>query len=210
MTRPITLLLALVLLVFNAAGLEAASAAEFHSAASSTTLTGSQVGTISFTAGSGSGSVSCTVASFSGSTTAKTVSAWTLTPKYEGCKDGFGRTAHLTILGDYHLTPARPTEEAVGHITGTIVIHETPGGGLGECTIETHSQTVNGFSYHNGSDALGFYVDITLNSTNVVSTTSGGLFNCGLSNGTHTGGSLTGVSRVRGSNGGVATSVWVE
>jgi hypothetical protein len=195
----------------SAVAASAAGAAEFHSASAGTALKGTQVGNHVFTVGSGFGSIKCTTANFTGTATNKTEKDQTITPEYKGCTDSFGRTADVNVgTAKYTFTPAAPTTPAVVHVTGTITIQITPGGGLGECNVTIGAQEDNGIEYHNKEEGGVKYVEVTTNTTNVVSTTSGGLFNCGVSNGTHTGGSYTGVSVTRGTVSGVPTSIWVE
>lgn len=198
-------------LVMNALIASAAGAAEFHSSSESVNLTGSQVGNHVFTAGAGFGSVKCTSVSLNGFKFTKTEFDQTFSPTYGICTDSFGRLVDVNVgTTGYRFTAALPTLGGSVHLVhGSITLRVTAGGGLGECVVTIGEQTNNGIEYHNKEEGGVKYIEITTNTTNIVSTTSGGIFNCGVSNGTHTGGSYMGVTALKGTAGGVPTSIWV-
>src|SRR5215203_3750241 len=175
-------------LAMSAMVASAAQAIEFHSTAAHTILTGEQTTSHKFTVGSGFGAITCTTAKFTGTTTATTEASQKITPEYKGCKDSFGRTAHVTVSATYTFTPpAVATGEANVHLNGS---------GTVICDVKVETQTNNGIVYHNVASG----VETTTNTTNVKTTTSGASLNCGVSDGAHTGGSYTGNSVVKGTD----------
>lgn len=75
------------------------------------------------------------------------------------------------------------------HLTGEIVFTVTSSPTVVACTIVTKAQTNNGISYHNVANGD---VTMTTNITNLISTTAGGFFNCGIANGEHKEGTYVG------------------
>jgi len=199
MNRKIKVLVALVAcFAMSAVAASAASAVEFHAGEAHTILKGNQTGSHSFTVGSGFGAISCKVAKFSGTTSATTETSQVITPEYKECSDSFGRIVHVTINATYRFTPpASATAAAEVHVEGTGFTIEVTSAGAIVCTIKVPAQTNNNIVYHNIANGD---VETTTTTNNVTTETSGGLLNCGVSNGHHTGGSYTGNTILEGQN----------
>ncbi|HEX6154283.1 MAG TPA: hypothetical protein VFZ19_12250, partial [Solirubrobacterales bacterium] len=93
-------------------------------------------------------------------------------------------------------TPKTTTGEAEVHVLKAFTFTITAGGGLGECKVEIPAQTVGGIVYHNLGGTNG--VTVTTESKGVDSVTSGGFFNCGISNGAHAEGTYNGETTMKG------------
>ncbi|HKH63859.1 MAG TPA: hypothetical protein VKA35_00185 [Solirubrobacterales bacterium] len=200
MTRKIKALgLALVASLAMSALVASAAQAEFHSTTAHTILIGNQTTTHKFTVGSGFGAITCKKAEFTGTSTVTTETSQVITPHYKECTDSFGRTAHVTVSAGTvfrFTTPVKTTEAAEVHFEGTITIEVTNGSGVVICDVHITSQTNNNIIYHNVASG----VEVTTNTTNVATTTSGGSLNCGVSDGAHTGGSYTGNTLTKGTD----------
>jgi hypothetical protein len=166
------------------------ASAQFTSNKEHTIISGTQkAGTNdNFTAGEGFGGITCANATFSGTKVNKSESTMTITPVYENCIDSFGRTVHT------HTTETQTWTTGAGgglyHRSGSKTLTITSGGTT-VCTVSfVMPQTDNGLTYHNLGGTAG--VEVIVNTTNVRTTTSGGFFNCGVSNGEHTTGTVTG------------------
>lgn len=189
-----------------------AQAIEFHSSAENTTLMGSQVGNHEWTVGSGFGAIKCKTATFAGTAKLKTESTELLTPVYKECTDSLGRIVHITASQQNKFTPPTSmTGLSVEHREGELTISITSGGKQ-ICHVLIKTQTSNGIGFHNAvnSGTSRKHLVITTNTTNTVSITIGGFFNCGLPDGAHTGGSYTGTTTLSGTAGGVPVDIWVE
>jgi hypothetical protein len=176
----------------------AAQGAEFHSSLEHTEIHGSQIGTHVFTVGGGFGNITCEEATFSGTSAAKTTSEVTVVPSYNKCRESaFGSAVTVTCLECGYLF----TANGVVHVEGEFLLHTGTG-----CTIHIKKQTLEtGTTYDNGPSDIVVTTDIT---NRVVSTTEGGFFACGISNGEHREGSYTGETTVTGTgtnNEGTAT-----
>jgi hypothetical protein len=200
MSRKIKALgLALVAALALTAVMASAASAQFTSNKEHTIIKGTQEGSHVFTAGEGFGGISCSVATFAGTATTKNDADQTITPTYSGCKDSFGRTVDVDNTG---LTYTFTANTNVGgtsdvHVSGGMTLTVTNGSGTVICTVVIKSpQTDNGITYDNLGGTNG--VRTTTNATNVISTTSGGALNCGVSNGEHKTGKYTGTTIVKG------------
>jgi hypothetical protein len=185
--------LALVAALALTAVMASAASAQFTSNKEHTILSGSQkTGTNDvFTAGEGFGGITCENATFSGTAVNKSESSQEITPSYSNCKDSFGRTVDPTVTATFTFTPSGKV-----HVMGHIVLHITSGGST-ICTVTIGEQSeINGITYTNLGGTKG--VETTTHSTNVKNTTSGGFFNCGISNGEHTAGTYDGTAVVTG------------
>jgi hypothetical protein len=183
---PVVLVAALIVLALPAAG-----QAQFTSTKEHTILSGSQkTGTNDvFVAGAGFGGITCENATYSGTSAFKSESTQVVTPTYSNCKDSFGRTVDIDNKElTYMLTSGAVKGEAVG--SGEITLTMTSGGSV-ICTVVLNSgPPANGITYKNLGGTSG--IEVTVHATNIVSTTSGGFFNCGVSNGEHTEGTYDG------------------
>jgi hypothetical protein len=171
-----------------------------------TVIHGVQEGSHSFTAGSGFGSITCTTATFAGNSPTGTSTELTITPTYSGCSDSFGRTVDVTMEGcDYKFTT--PTFVSSGTYSGlvdlacptghSVTVHVTSGG-TSVCTVTIHAQTGLGSNHYTNKAGNPDDVTVTTDITNLHTTTEGGFFNCGVSNGEHTDGSYVGNTTVTG------------
>jgi hypothetical protein len=103
---------------------------------------------------------------------------------YSKCKDVFERTVDADNSGLTYTF----TTNGTAHLSGGMTLTVTSSGSV-VCTIVIASpQTNNGISYHNLGGTSG--LRLTMNSTDLITTTSGGFFNCGVSNGEHQGGTI--------------------
>jgi hypothetical protein len=188
-----------------AASSGSASAAEFHSEVAHAQISGSQVGTDSFTLNAGTWK--CTELAYSGTqATEATSSEITVTPKYGGCT-AFGFIgATIDVNGcDYRFTPnANPylhiscSEKPIEVTTAT-------------CTVTFGSQTVNsGVTYTN--EGAGTTRDLRVNSSisGLTYTQHNKSFPfCAGGAGTFTNGTFSGEATMKGANtAGVQVGIW--
>jgi hypothetical protein len=190
---PAALVAALVLTAVMAS----VAQAQFTSNKEHTILSGSQkFGTNDvFTVGSGFGGITCSNATFSGTAIGKSESTQAITPSYSTCKDSFGRTVDIDNKELTYILTSGAFKGEVGG-SGEITLTVTSGGSV-ICTVVLNSGSPgNGVTYTNLGGTSG--VQIKSETTNIVSTTSGGFFNCGVSNGEHTEGTYTGTGILTG------------
>jgi hypothetical protein len=201
--------LALVATLALSAVMASAASAQFTSNKTHTLISGSQkTGTHDvFTAGSGFGGITCENGTVSGTAQNTSEATMVLVPSYSNCKDTFGRTVHT------HTTEVRTwtfgSAKGWFHFSGSKT-HTITSGGATVCTVVIKSpQTNTGVSYTNLGGTSG--IEMTTHSTNVKSTTSGGFFNCGVSNGEHTNGTYDSVWVITGKDtSGAAASISVD
>jgi hypothetical protein len=211
MTRKIKALgLALVAALALTAVMASAASAQFTSAASHTVLSGEQTVAHEFSAGSGFGGIKCKTAKFSGTSAAKSTHRQVVTPTYGECEDSFGRIVDITKNTlSYSFQSGVTAGETKGHVetTGEIVL-EVTSNKVTVCKVTIKgTQTNNGISYTNNKDGT---VTTKTNTNNVVSSTVGNFFSCGISEGTHTGGTYTGETLMKGTSGGSAVAISVH
>jgi hypothetical protein len=188
---------ALVAALALTAVMASAASAQFTSSKEHTILSGSQkTGTNAvFTAGEGFGGISCSTVSASGTLTGKSESSAVIAPEGKTCKDSFGRTVDAD-KNELKLTFTTGAGKGTLHVSGGVTATVTSGGSVA-CTVVINSpQSNNGSSYTNLGGTKG--IEATVHATNVVSTTSGGFFNCGVSNGEHKTGTYEGTFVVTG------------
>jgi hypothetical protein len=174
----------------------------FTSSVSSPTLHGEQEGSHEFTASasSGFGGITCSTVTFSGTGEGTFATSQTITPTWSGCKDSFGRTVDVVTNSTHWIftasgTDPQGTPTGILHITGHIQTTITTGGT--HCTVTISPPDTEDVIYHDRGD-WNLY---TLASSNVTSTTSGGFFACGISNGEHTDGEYTGTTTMEATEG---------
>lgn len=162
--------------------------AQFTSNKTHTIYSGSQEGSNAWSAGSGFASITCTTASFSGTVANTSENTLVTTPTYSGCKDSLGRIVDIDNAG---LTFTKTTGANKGqvHFGGTVTFTITAFGSV-VCTVTLKAQTKNLITYHNLGGTSG--IRLTFNLSSILSTTFGGFFNCGISDGEHSGGTYTG------------------
>lgn len=167
-----------------------AAQAEFQSSSTHTILSMVQSTFQEFTPAKGVPAIRCNVNGGYGTLSAKANEDVTLSPEITLCLDTFGRAvfAHGTMT--YTFT-TDGTLHRVGDATYTVIGNK----GLA-CTVTTTSQANNGIAYENLGGTSG--IKITTNQTNLVSTITGGLFNCGVKNGEYVEGTYTGASVLTG------------
>jgi hypothetical protein len=205
--------LALVAALALTAVMASVASAQFTSNKEHTIISGSQkTGTNDvFTAGEGFGGVTCENATFSGTGTDTDDPDQTITPSYSNCKDSFGRTVHLDNNSlSYTFTNNTSADGTSNvHVSGGMTLTVTSSGSV-VCTIVIEApQTTNGITYNNLGGTSG--VEVTTHANDVNSTTSGGFFNCGVSNGLHENGTYDGVSIVTGKDtSGASASISVD
>jgi hypothetical protein len=196
MTRIKTLGLALVAAMALTAVLASAASAQFTSNKEHTILSGSQKEGSNdvFTAGEGFGGITCVNATFSGTAVNKSESTQVINPNYENCKDTFGRTVDVHNGLTYTFTSG--AGKGTVHVTGSTTLTVTSGGSV-ICTVVINTpQTNTGITYTNLGGTKG--VESTSHVKNVISTTSGGFFNCGIGNGKHEAGTYDGTEVITG------------
>jgi hypothetical protein len=193
--------LALTAVMASAAMAEAG----FTSSVSNPTLHGEQEGSHEFTASasSGFGGITCETATFTGTGSGTFSTSQTVTPTYSNCEDSFGRTVDVVTNSLHYIftvtgTDAQGTPIGNVHVTGHIQLTVTTGGT--HCTVTISAeQTQGGVTYHNIAGSGD--VRVTTATSEVVSTTSGGFFACGISNGEHTDGEYTGTTTMEATSG---------
>jgi hypothetical protein len=202
------------------------ASAQFTSNKEHTILSGSQKAGSNdvFTAGEGFGGITCASATFEGTAANKSEFEQLITPTYQSCKDSFGRTVDIdngetfwnghfylwTNWLRYTFTSGASKGKAV--VDGRMVLTVTSGGSV-ICTIEiTYPwvwQTITGITYTNLGGTNG--VEVTAHAKNVISTTSGGFFNCGIGNGEHKAGTYDGTAVLTGKDtSGAAAEISVD
>jgi hypothetical protein len=176
----------------------AAQALEFHYSAEHTTLSGIGIGGQTFTAGGLFSPVTCEVAEFSGTATSKTATSLVLTPSYKNCKDTKGRKVHWSASGKYIFTsPEVLTEESIDHFEGEFTLSITNSSGIQVCHVVIKTQSTGRAIIHNTQQTKDLKITTVATKT-VKSTTTGGAINCGISDGEHTEGSISGESEITG------------
>jgi hypothetical protein len=193
--------LALVAALALTAVMASAASAQFTSNKEHTIISGSQKEKTNdvFTTGEGFGGITCETVIFSGTGVTTNDKDQTILPIYSTCKDSFGRTVDIDNSKTNPLTYTFTSDGKGGgtvHVSGEMTLTVTSGGSV-ICTIVIkNGQTNNGITYTNLGGTKG--VEITTHASNVISTTSGGFFNCGVSNGEHTSGTYDGTAVVTG------------
>jgi hypothetical protein len=82
----------------------------------------------------------------------------------------------------------------------SITHHITNGSGVSICTVTVHAQKGLGtITYHEMAGPPA-HVSMVIDVTSLQTTTSGGILNCGIANGTHNDGSYVGTTTVTGTN----------
>jgi hypothetical protein len=200
-------------LIFMAVAAVSASA-QFTSNKTHTIFSGSQkTGTNDiFTAGEGFGSIICETATFSGTATETNEPDSRIVPTYSNCKDSFGRTVDIdngNKIGEntltYTFTEPIEKKSTAGYlveppgpvdINGEMTLTVTSGGSVVCTVVIKNGQTNTSVTYTNLEETKG--VEVTTHARSIISTTSGGFFNCGISNGEHTSGTYDGVAVITG------------
>jgi hypothetical protein len=206
--------LALVAALALTAVMASAASAQFTSNKEHTIISGSQKEKTNdvFTAGEGFGGITCENATFSGTGVTKNDADQTILPSYSTCKDSFGRTVDIDNSKTNPLTYTFTSDGKGGgsvHVSGEMTLTVTSGGSVICTVVIKNGQTNNGITYTNLGGTKG--VETTTHATNVISTTSGGFFNCGISNGEHTAGTYDGTSVVTGKDtSGAAAEISVD
>jgi hypothetical protein len=190
-------------LAMSILGASTAQAIEFHSSAEHTILSGAQSENLSFSAGEGYGNVTCSTVDFSGTTSSTTETEWILKPTFSNCKDSFGRTVHWFLacpelwIGSLAAGPVAQVAVGVFCIGTAAWMLYTTSGEATVCTVEIKGQSeLKPVSLANESGKVRVKFEIN----NLKSTTSGGFFNCGIANGEHTAGRLTGSAVLSGAD----------
>lgn len=184
-----------------------------------TVIHGTQVGSHSFTAGSGFGAITCSTAVFDGLSATGNSSTLSITPTYSGCKDSFSRTVDVTMEGCTYLfnTPSGSGSTYTGSVNlvcpagKSVIIHVTSSPSTVACTVTVHAQTNLTSNHYENIAGSPSTVTVKTDITNLQTTTSGGFFNCGVTDGTHNDGSYVGHSTVSGkTTAGAALSVKIN
>lgn len=182
-----------------------ASAATFHSEASSTTVSGTNAGEGNHVFTASGFSVECETASFSGTQSGTESTTLTLHPEYSKCNSSLGSATVDTAGCDYVFNA---TTNGTGHLpsdiscTGSSVIKVTAPG----CTLSFGTQnTTGGVKATNlGS---GSTRDDTVDATVTATFSKSGSFCFAISGDT---GKYTGNTTVTGSSGGTQVGIWWE
>jgi hypothetical protein len=202
--------LALVAALVLTALLVSPASAQFTSNREHTKLFGSQkTGTNDvFTAGSGFAGITCENALFAGTAASQSESAQVIFPEYENCHDSFGRTVD-TFNSSLTYTFTSGANKGTVHVSGGMTLTVTASL-KSHCTVVIKSpQTDTGISYTNLGGTSG--VEVTTHVRNVVSTTSGGFFVCGISDGDHKEGTYDGTEIITGEDtNGAAAEIRVD
>jgi hypothetical protein len=194
--------LAFVAALALTAVMASAASAQFTSSSSHTILHGTQTSTHEFLAGEGFGGITCSTATFSGTSSSTNASTQVITPTYSGCKDSFGRIVDVTPESfTYTFTrtgTSGPTPIGKVSVSGKMTLDVTDSNKNVVCVIHISVQENSGITYHSLADGS---VETTADTTlQVVSTTTGSFFSCGVSEGTHKEGTYTGNTRLTGTD----------
>jgi hypothetical protein len=200
-----------------ASGASASSFTSFNTANSTMeggTFSGDQTTTHKFTAGTGVGAFTCATAHFSGSSATGTETELTVTPEYSNCHEellGVTYTIHITMNGcdyKYHIASGTADDwegtEDIKCPEGKVIDIKITKSGSEEtkCTIEIGPQTgLNRIKYHNNTAASPTDIEVTTETNNITSTTTGGPVGCGIANGVHTNGTYLGTTTLKSFNG---------
>ena len=200
MTRNLKALGLALVAVFAMSALTAgsASAAEFHSEGTETTVIASQVTTHVFE--TTAGEVTCAKATFEGNQAAKTASSITVTATYKECHfNFFGSKVAATVNMngcDYTLYASGTADIVCPKVNEVQKEVEVTGAG---CTVKVPGQTgLKSVSYTNNES----HIDITPNLSGIKYSHSG--FTCGTGSGTT--GTYTGTTTAEGNKG----KIWFE
>lgn len=197
--------LSLVVALVALAALTPGASAEWHSTSEHTIYSAVQSGSVSFGSGSGFASITCSNYTIAATASAKTNTTLPFAPATSGCKDSVGRVIDITTNECKEVLHA--TTGSGGTYTGTMAIEcpagktfttqVTNGSGVVICTVTMGSQTgISGIGFENkASDVVLKY-----SASNITTSSSGGLFNCGLTDGEHTTGTLNGTMTLTGKN----------
>lgn len=183
-----------------------AQAVEFHSSAEHTFIQGSQATTDIFHAGAGFTATVCETTHLAGAITGKTTPSLPLTSSRGGCEDYLEDhvdvqcegtpTKTLTASGSFHTSCGGTFREQYTRKNGT-------------CTYTYKNQELKGVKYKNLGGKKG--IEITFEAANWHIDTSGGFFNCFVTDGTKTGYNYTGTMILTGKDmTGEAVELWVE
>lgn len=210
MTRNLKALgLALVaVFALTAVGASAASAAEFHSEATETVLTGSQIGTDVFE--TNGGTVECSEATYVGEQSGTTTTTATVTPTYSGCTAfGFGGASVNTNGCEYEFH-SNGTVDIQSCNTAAGVIVTASLFGTRKCTVEVPEQAgVSGvtFTSSGAGTTRDITVDVAITSLHYIQTAGTGFGAC--ASGTATNGKYNGSTTVTGEDAlGVHKGIW--
>ena len=195
-------LAAFAFLAISAGMASIASAAEFHSETTNTTLKGEQIGEEVFTFNAGT--VKCNSMTETGSVAAKTTSEIDTAPSFSGCTafgfvstviDTNGCTLKWTwVAFTLHLTC--PTGKVI-HITAF------------NCWVTLGPQTISGFTIINFGIGVGRFLKMVKKFTGLTYTQVSKSFP-GCTSGTFTNGTWQGESALSGSSGGTQVGIWSE
>jgi hypothetical protein len=195
--------LALIAVAAMAFSASAAMAASFHSEATHTTLSGSQVGEDKFKVNAGT--VTCGEATYSGTQSSATSETQTVTPNYSECKAfGFVNTP-IDVNGCTYTFNANNGSINIGCGSKPIVVTAF------NCYVSVGSQELStGVTYANEGSGSSRDVKVTVSLTGIKYTQESKSFP-GCSNGTFTNGTYEGAATVRGfTTEGTQVGVWKE
>jgi hypothetical protein len=197
--------LALAAVMAFAAFAGSASAAEFHSEAEHTEISGTQIGSDVFT--TNAGTVKCSITTYSGTqTTGVTSSEVTVKPFYEKCT-AFGFIGATIDVNNCHYR-FTPNKEPYLHI---ICLEKPIEVTTPTCVITVSSQTVaNGVTYSNEGAGAARDVRVKVALTGLTYTQTNKSFpNCTGGAGTFSNGTYTGEATVKGANtAGTQVGIW--
>jgi hypothetical protein len=217
MLRNLKALAVLAVAACTLTAVASASAVErFHSEGSSTTLTGTQIGTDVFS--TDGGTVECDDATYKGTLSASTATTVTVAPTYSKCTalSGFASATIHTNGCEYKFN--EPSSGLVGWmdivcpIGGEITVTASSFGTL-KCTIRILPQTGLAFvSYSNSGTGATREVTVTAGISGIKYTEIAGTGFGACSHNSNTNGSYEGETKVTGEHGSPAThtGIWVQ
>jgi hypothetical protein len=196
--------LALVAMLALGAMASVASAAKFHSEASSTTLTGEQPAEFNDKFKTDAGNVECKTATYTGTVSGETTSTASATPSYSGCTAAFGASVTIDVNGcSYEFHTNNNTADVVCP-EGKVIEVTAPG-----CVVTVGAQTgLNGVSF--SSNEAKSNVTVTVKSTNVkYEEHNKGFFpTCANNTKATSNGEYNGSATVTGTSGGKSVNIW--
>src|SRR5690348_7595164 len=158
------------------------SSKEFHGESASLPVAGDQGATpVTFLPSEGAGAITCTKAHFTSPALGST--SVTLSAEYSGCIDSFGRNVTVNMKTCTYVLNAGGTAKILCG-TGESIEYRIESGGSTVCTVQVPPQVLlSSVSYTTTGSGSESGIEVNLNLGSLETTTSGGFFNCGVSNG---------------------------
>jgi hypothetical protein len=168
-------------------------------------IKGEQTTTVKYSFGEGYAPITCATANLSGTSATGTDTALELEPEFSSCQDSLGRITHTVhVVGRWRWVIKYVLHVPImllEYVKTEHTVTTTDGSGKAVCTVTVPSQNLGeAGSFETMESGGGTDLTAKVEAKNIKSTVSGGFFNCGISNGEHTGGTMTGTFTVTAEN----------